>query len=93
MQAGIYIDHQQAPLAEQPLHEALMIRKKINDPFYIVYDMSSLAAYYAANNQPQKGIRLGVEGVALGNGFKTFFTVAHDIPGPGRQLQSRWFKR
>ncbi|HOZ70055.1 MAG TPA: ATP-binding protein [Chitinophagaceae bacterium] len=65
MQARIFIDNHQAPLAEQPLHEALMIRKKINDPFYIVYDMSSLAAYYAANNQPEKGIRLGKEGVAL----------------------------
>ena len=65
MQARIFIDNHQAPLAEQSLHEALMIRKKINDPFYIVYDMSSLAAYYAANNQPQKGILLGKEGVAL----------------------------
>ncbi len=65
MQASIFIDNHQAPLAEQPLHEALMIRKKINDPFYIVYDMSSLAAYYAANHQPEKGIRLGKEGVVL----------------------------
>lgn len=65
MQARIFIDNHQAPNAEPALHEALLIRKKINDPFYIVYDMSSLAAYYAANHQPLKGIQLAKEGVAI----------------------------
>lgn len=65
MQARIFIDNQLAPKAETPLHEALLIRKKINDPFYIVYDMSSLAGYYAANHQPVKGIQLAKEGVRI----------------------------
>jgi signal transduction histidine kinase len=65
MQARIFIDNHQAAKAEPVMHEALLIRKKIKDPFYIVYDMSSLAAYYAANHQPQKGIQLGLEGVSI----------------------------
>jgi len=65
IQAKIFIDDKKAKLAEAPLHEALAIRKKINDPFYIVYDMSNLAGYYAGNNQPQKGIALCLEGIEL----------------------------
>jgi signal transduction histidine kinase len=65
MQAKIFIDHKKPQLAEAPLNEALVIRKKLNDPFYTVYDMSSLASYYASNNQPQKGIPLCMEGIAL----------------------------
>ncbi len=65
MQAKIFIDNKQAPLAEAPLHEALEIRKKLNDPFYTVYDMSSLASYYANNKQTQKGIELCKQGIAM----------------------------
>jgi signal transduction histidine kinase/tetratricopeptide (TPR) repeat protein len=65
MQAKIFIDSKQRHLAEAPLNEALEIRKKLNDPFYIVYDMSSLASYYAANNQTEKGIELCKEGIVL----------------------------
>jgi signal transduction histidine kinase len=65
MQAKIFIDNKQPKLAEAPLQEAVEIRKKLNDPFYTVYDMSSLASYYANNNQAAKGIELCREGIAL----------------------------
>lgn len=65
MQAKIFIDGKQPHLAEAPLHEAVLIRKVLNDPFYTVYDMSSLASYYAANNQAQKGIELCMEGIEI----------------------------
>lgn len=65
MQAKIFIENKQPHLAEAPLHEAVLIRKTLNDPFYTVYDMSSLASYYAANNQSKKGIELCMEGIEL----------------------------
>ncbi len=65
IQAKIYIDSGQRQFAEAPLHEVVDIRKKINDPFYTVFDMANLASYYAANNQPEKGIRLCTEGIEI----------------------------
>ena len=65
MQAKIFIDNKKPQLAEAPLYEGLEIRKKLNDPFYIVYDMSSLASYYAGNGQSAKGIALCNEGITL----------------------------
>ncbi len=65
IKAKILIDGKQGKLAEAPLHEALELRRILNDPFYIVYDMSSLASYYAHNNQPEKGIALCNEGIEL----------------------------
>jgi signal transduction histidine kinase len=65
MEAKIFIDNKQTHLAEAPLHEAVEIRKTLNDPFYTVYDMSSLASYYATNNQTAKGIELCKEGIML----------------------------
>lgn len=65
MQAKIFIDGKQPHLAEAALNEVLEIRKKLNDPFYVVYDMSSLASYYASNGQPEKGIKICNEGIAI----------------------------
>lgn len=65
IKAKILIDNGMAKQAEAPLNEALEIRKQLNDPFYIVFDMSSLASYYAKNNQPQKGIQLCMQGIAI----------------------------
>lgn len=65
MQAKIYVDNRMSALAEASLHEVLAIRKKLNDPFYIVFDMSNLASYYAKNNQSQKGIELCKEGITI----------------------------
>lgn len=65
MQAKIFINSKQADLAEAPLNEAVIIRKKLNDPFYTVYDMSSLASYYATAGQTNKGIALCKEGITI----------------------------
>ena len=65
MQAKIFLNNKEPQLAEAPLQEAVAIRKKLNDPFYTVYDMSSLASYYASNHQTDKGIPLCKEGIAL----------------------------
>lgn len=65
MEAKIFTDNGRAKLAEIPLNEAVEIRKQLKDPFYIVYDMSNLASYYAANGQAQKGIALCEEGIKL----------------------------
>lgn len=65
MQAKIFIDHHKPHLAEAPLNEVIEIRKKMNDPFYTVYDMSTLASFYATNGQPQKGITLCMEGISI----------------------------
>lgn len=65
MQAKIFIDSKQPHLAEVPLKEVVEIREKMEDPFYIVYDMSNLASYYASNSQPDKGIALCREGIAI----------------------------
>ncbi|HYC29963.1 MAG TPA: histidine kinase, partial [Chitinophagaceae bacterium] len=65
MQAKIFTDNGMVQLAEAPLKEVLEIRRQLNDPFYVVFDMSSLASYYAKNGQPDKGISLCMEGIAL----------------------------
>ena len=65
MQAKIYVDSKQSQRAEAPLHEIVEIRKKLNDPFYTVYDMSNLASFYANNKQTAKGIELCKEGISL----------------------------
>ena len=65
MQGRIFVDNGLSHLAEGPLNEVIGIRKKLNDPFYVVFDMSNLATYYAKNNQPAKGIALCYEGIHL----------------------------
>lgn len=65
MQAKIFIDAGTPALAEAPLHEVIEIRKKLDDQFYTVFDMSNLASYYASNHQPGKGIALCNEGIQI----------------------------
>jgi signal transduction histidine kinase len=65
IQAKIFTNSKEAKLAAAPLQEIVAIRKQLNDPFYTVYDMSSLASYYASNKQTAKGIALCKEGIAL----------------------------
>lgn len=65
MQAKIFVSHNMPAFAEAPLREVLAIRKQLNDPFYVVFDMANLASYYAKNNQPQKGIALCKEGIDI----------------------------
>ncbi|MBK8711583.1 MAG: hypothetical protein IPL97_06915 [Niastella sp.] len=65
IKAKILIDHNQQELAETLLTEVVNLRKKFNDPFYTVFDMSSLASFYASIGQTQKGIRLCMEGIQI----------------------------
>lgn len=65
IQAKIFTANGKTKEAEHPLKVAVEIRRRLNDPFYTVYDMSALATYYAANNQSAKGIALCREGIQL----------------------------
>lgn len=51
--------------AESAFKEAVEVRKEIGDVYYIINDMSQLALFYANINNPQRGIALCKEGLAL----------------------------
>jgi len=70
MQAQILVRTGKGKVAEAPLKEVVEIRKLIGDPFYIVSDMAQLGLYYAHNNQPEKGIAICNEGIAIAEEFK-----------------------
>lgn len=70
IRADIYIETGREELAEASLNDALAIRKQIGEPFYIVSDMMQLAVYYAENNQPDKGITLCLEGIAMAKQYR-----------------------
>jgi signal transduction histidine kinase len=65
IQANIFIEKKQNQQAEKILQEAIAIRRKIGDPFFIVSDMSQLAILYRNNGEPQKGIAIAKEGIAM----------------------------
>ncbi len=77
IQAQLFVRSGKGKLAEAPLRESVEIRKLIGDPFYIVSDMSQLGLYYAHNGQPEKGIAICQEGIAIANEYnidtKLFF--------------------
>jgi len=70
IQAQLFVRSGQAKQAESPLREVVEIRKLIGDPFYIVSDMSQLGLYYAHNGQPEKGVTICNEGIAIANEYK-----------------------
>jgi signal transduction histidine kinase len=70
IQAQLYVTSGKAKLAEAPLKEVVAIRKLIGDPFYIVSDMAQLGLYYANNEQPDKGIAICNEGIAIARLYK-----------------------
>jgi signal transduction histidine kinase/tetratricopeptide (TPR) repeat protein len=70
IEADIFIDTKRSELAETPMNEALVIRKQIGEPFYIVSDMMQLAIYYANNNQPEKGTALCLDGIEMANKYR-----------------------
>ena len=70
IRADIYINTKNNAAAEKDLVEALAIRKKIADPFYIVSDLAQLANFYATNNQQQKGIETAMEGLSIAEKYK-----------------------
>jgi tetratricopeptide (TPR) repeat protein len=70
IQAQLFVTSGKGKLAEAPLKEVVAIRKLIGDPFYIVSDMAQLGLYYAKNGQPDKGIAICNEGIAIARQFK-----------------------
>ncbi|MBC7887891.1 MAG: hypothetical protein H7Z13_08370 [Ferruginibacter sp.] len=70
IQAQLFVRSGKGGLAEAPLKEAVEIRKLIGDPFYIVSDIGQLGLYYAQNGQPEKGIAICQEGIAIAREYK-----------------------
>ncbi len=63
--------------SEVLLNEVVTIRKLIGDPFYTASDLAQLGYYYAHYGEPQKGIAVCNEGIALARKYglttKLFF--------------------
>jgi signal transduction histidine kinase len=70
IQSELYVKSGQAALSEPILKEVIAIRKLIGDPFYIASDMSQLGFYYAHYGQPEKGIEICNEGIAIAKKYK-----------------------
>jgi signal transduction histidine kinase len=70
IQSELYVKSGQAKLSEPVLKEVVEIRKLIGDPFYIASDMSQLGYYYAHYGQPEKGIAICNEGIAIAKKYK-----------------------
>ncbi|HYF31641.1 MAG TPA: ATP-binding protein [Chitinophagaceae bacterium] len=51
--------------AEASFKEGVEVRKQIGDVYYLINDLAQLALFYANNKEPQKGIALCKEGLAL----------------------------
>jgi signal transduction histidine kinase len=77
IQSELFVKSGQAKLSEPVLKEVVEIRKLIGDPFYIASDLSQLGFYYAHYGQPEKGIAVCNEGIALAKKYhldtKLFF--------------------
>ena len=77
IESELFVRSGQAKLSEAVLKEVVEIRKLIGDPFYIASDMSQLGYYYAHYGQPEKGIAICNEGIAIAKKYnldtKLFF--------------------
>jgi signal transduction histidine kinase len=70
IQSELYVKSGQAKFSEPILKEVVAIRKMIGDPFYIASDMSQLGFYYAHYGQPEKGVAICNEGIAIAKKYK-----------------------
>ncbi|MEP6675976.1 MAG: ATP-binding protein [Ferruginibacter sp.] len=70
IESELYVKSGQAKLSEPVLKEVVAIRKIIGDPFYIASDMSQLGFYYAHYGQPEKGVAICKEGIAIARQYK-----------------------
>ncbi|MBS1511161.1 MAG: hypothetical protein JST86_09985 [Bacteroidetes bacterium] len=70
IESELYVKNGKAKLSEPLLKEVVEIRKLIGDPFYIASDLSQLGFYYAHYGQPEKGIEVCNEGIALAMKYK-----------------------
>ncbi|HYO22048.1 MAG TPA: ATP-binding protein [Flavisolibacter sp.] len=65
LHGGMMAEFNHPKEAEGSFKEAVAIRKKIGDIYYLITDMSQVALFYANTGQMQKGIALCNEGLAL----------------------------
>lgn len=65
IRANINLKKDYFSFAESDMNEAIEVREKIGDPFYIVSDMGTLATYYAMRKLPEKGIPISLKGIEL----------------------------
>lgn len=65
IRASINLKKDYFAFAESDMNEALAVREKIGDPFYIIADMGTLATYYAMRKIPLKGIPISLKGIEL----------------------------
>ncbi len=70
IEAYTYINLKQYELSETDFKEALNIRRKIGDPFYMVSDMAEFAGFYAIIGQPTKGIALVKQAIDTAKKYK-----------------------
>lgn len=77
IRAAIHSHLKNEQLAVQDLEQALKIRKKIGDLYYIISDMALLSHYYAYIGHPEKGIPIAKQGIELaqqsGNSYKLIY--------------------
>ncbi|HEX8277896.1 MAG TPA: histidine kinase, partial [Segetibacter sp.] len=63
IKADVLINLHEIKPAEALLKQALDIRRRIGDPFYIVSDYFQLSVFYANNGEPRKGIETALKGI------------------------------
>lgn len=77
IRADMFANKHEYDSAETDLKEALQVREKIGDKFFIISDMAQLAVFYATINQTNKGIEIAQEGIKiareLGNTAKLIY--------------------
>ena len=78
---GVLALFKKTTAAEKVLNEALEVRKKIGDVYYIIIDLASMAYFYAnlPVPQPEKGIALCKEGIELANKNGQAYANVFDI--------------
>lgn len=78
LQGGLQAEYRHLKEAEASFKAKIEVRKKIGDVFYLIADMAQVALFYA-NTDPQKGIAICREGLALaeknGNDFQSLTSL------------------
>lgn len=65
IRADIYIKTKRNANAQVDLEDALKVRERLGDMFYVLSDMGQLAYFYASNGQTQKGIEIAQKGIQM----------------------------
>ena len=101
IKADIYLNLQQPAKAQPLLEEAVEIRKRIGDPYYLVSDLYQLSVFYAHNQQAEKGITTALQGIAMArqynltskipllySGLAEGYKIKGDMQGYARVLEN-----